>query len=517
MTTVSDRRHLTPVPVDGPTRDLTPPHDLDAERAVLGALLTGNHTALTDVTTTITAADHYKPGHELIHDAIEHLWSRGEPVDPITVGDHLHRTQQLDRAGGRASLHELLNNAPIPATAGYHARIIAEHATRRRVLDLGNRLRATALTPGDLDLEDLTTRTSADLAQLPPHIPGVAPDTPDDPWAPVDLADLIAHGDMSGPTATLGTRRDGKNLLYPGAIHSVSGEPGSGKSWFALVVVAQEIAAGQDVLYVDFEDRPQTLIARLRSLECTDDQITRHVRYIRPHVALDPAAATRLDAHAAGTTLAIVDGITEAMTLHGLSLMDNEDVARWLSLIPHRLAAHGPAVLQIDHVVKNSDSRGRYAIGGQHKLAGITGAAYKLLTVKSFGKQAHGHAKLVIDKDRHGDIGPNGTTVAELHMDATDLRENAPIRAWLDHPTQSVDDDGHFRPTVLMARVSDFLAKSNGASGKAITSAVRGKRESVLDAIAALITEGHIRVEDGPRGGSYHYLVTPFSADENED
>lgn len=514
---MSDHRHLTPVPDTGTTRDLTPPNNLDAERAVLGALLTGNHTALTDVTTTITATDHYRPAHELIHDAIEHLWSRGEPVDPITVGDHLHRTHQLDRAGGRSYIADLHLHAPIPDTAGYHARIVAEHATRRRVLTLATNLRAAALTPGDLNLDDLTARTTHDLEQLPPRIPGIDPDTPDDPWAPIDLADLIANGDMTGPTATLVTRRDGKHLLYPGAIHSVSGEPGSGKSWFALVAVAQEITNGHDVLYIDFEDRPQTIVARLRSLECPDQLITRHVRYIRPHIALDPAAATRLDTHATGTTLAVVDGITEAMTLHGLSLMDNEDVARWLALIPHRLAAHGPAVLQIDHVVKNSDSRGRYAIGGQHKLAGITGAAYKLLTVKSFGKQAHGHAKLVIDKDRHGDIGPNGTTIAELHMDATDLREDAPIRAWLDHPTQSVDDDGHFRPTVLMARVSDFLAKSNGASGKAITSAVRGKRESVLDAIAALIAEGHIRVEDGPRGGSYHYLVTPFSADEDED
>lgn len=516
MTDVSDRRHLTPVPDDGTTRDLTPPHDLEAERAVIGALLTGHRTALADVTTTITPGDHYRPAHELIHDAIEHLYSRGEPVDPITVGDQLHRTQQLDRAGGRSNLAELLTNAPVPETAGYHARIVSEHAARRRLLAVATTLRATALTPGDLDLTDAIARAGTDLEQVPPRIPGVETTT-EDPWAPVDLGGLIAAGDLTGPQATLVRRRDGKNLLYPGAIHSVSGEPGSGKSWFALVAVAQEITEGRNVLYVDFEDRPQTLIARLRSLECTDEQITTHVRYIRPHVALDPAAATRLDQHANGTTLAIVDGITEAMTLHGLSLMDNEDVARWLALIPHRLANQGPAVLQIDHVVKNSDTRGRYAIGGQHKLAGITGAAYKLLTVRSFGRDTHGHAKLVLDKDRHGDIGPNGATVAELHMDATDLRENAPIRAWIDHPTQSTDEDGHFRPTVLMKRVSDFLTKSNGASGNAITSAVRGKRESVLDAIAALVSEGHIRVEPGPRGSSYHYLVTPFTDDQDED
>jgi hypothetical protein len=54
------------------------------------------------------------------------------------------------------------------------------------------------------------------------------------------------------------------------------------------------------------------------------------------------------------------------MTTEGLALGDNTDVAAWMRLLPKRFAAAGAAVVVIDHVVKNRDDQGRYAIGGQH-------------------------------------------------------------------------------------------------------------------------------------------------------
>jgi hypothetical protein len=54
------------------------------------------------------------------------------------------------------------------------------------------------------------------------------------------------------------------------------------------------------------------------------------------------------------------------MTTEGLALGDNTDVAAWMRPLPKRFAAAGAAVVVIDHVVKNRDDQGRYAIGGQH-------------------------------------------------------------------------------------------------------------------------------------------------------
>ena len=224
---------------------------------------------------------------------------------------------------------------------------------------------------------------------------------------------------------------------------------------------------------------------------------------------LDAPGWAALAQAATGTTLAVIDGITEAMTMHGLSLMDNEDVAKWLELIPRRLADLGPAVVQIDHVVKNADNRGRYAIGGQHKLAGITGVAYKMLTIRSFGKGERGQAKLVIDKDKHGDVGPNGMTVAEIHLDATD--PSGKLFGWVDSPESAHDEEGNFRPTTLMERVSNFLLVNAGPQSlSAIKAGVKGNDHSIADAVFTLVREGYVATESGPRNATMHRLINPF-------
>lgn len=504
-------RHLAAVPPPDDEGHTPLPHDDQLERTVLGGCLTWR-TDIDDVTQTLTPQDLYQPRHELILHAITHLYARGLPVDTHAVKTRLGK--DLNRIGGETYLHELANQAITPGNAGYHAQHLARLAAQRRLIQAGTAIQALGYQHTDTDLHELLDAATQELATIPRHIPGLEHDKPADSWAPVNLATIL-EGGLDTPEATILTRRDGKRLLYPAAIHSVSGEPGSGKTWVALVAAAQEIGDGRNVLMLDFEDRPQTIIARLQTLGVPTGKILNHLRYIRPDTALQPTSHAALDQAAQNCTLAIIDGITEAMTMHGLSLMDNEDVARWLHLIPRRIADLGPAVLQIDHVVKNADSRGRYAIGGQHKLAGITGAAYKMIIIKSFGAGAKGHAKLVVDKDKHGDIGPNGITAADLHMDATG--PDGTIYAWLDTPHQAlIAEDGHFRPTTLMERVSRFIETHPGTTGNGIKDNVRGKATSIAGAISALTLEAHLRVEDGPRGASYYYSVTPFRADADE-
>ena len=69
----------------------------------------------------------------------------------------------------------------------------------------------------------------------------------------------------------------------------------------------------------------------------------------------------------------VIDGVTEAMTMHGLELKDNADVAKFVELLPRPLARMGAAVVLVDHVAKDTGGRGRFAIGAPHKLAGIDG------------------------------------------------------------------------------------------------------------------------------------------------
>src|SRR5690349_13188260 len=80
-----------------------PPHNLDAEQSLLGAMLLARD-AIAAAVETCNSDDLYKPAHGHIFDAITTLYSRGEPADPVTVADELSRAGLLDAAGGLPAL-----------------------------------------------------------------------------------------------------------------------------------------------------------------------------------------------------------------------------------------------------------------------------------------------------------------------------------------------------------------------------------------------------------------------------
>ncbi|MBO0732542.1 MAG: replicative DNA helicase, partial [Acidimicrobiaceae bacterium] len=80
-----------------------PPHNLDAEQSLLGAMLLSRD-AIAAAVETCRADDFYKPGHAHIFDAACSLYSQGEPVDPVTVADELSRAGLLEAVGGLAAL-----------------------------------------------------------------------------------------------------------------------------------------------------------------------------------------------------------------------------------------------------------------------------------------------------------------------------------------------------------------------------------------------------------------------------
>lgn len=506
---MTDRHLELAPPPDDDTGHPTMPRDDDAERQTLGAILHGDRWAIDAVTTRLTGADYYQPRHATIHDAAVHLYSRGTTPEPAAITAHLRATNNLTRAGGEAYIHELYQGLVVAANADYHADNIHALATRRRAITALDQAKARLLTPSDTDTTTLVEDLRNTIDTIPLRPPGVDDTTTQHPWAPVDF-DAILDGDLDSPKATVLKRRDGKLLLYPYAVHSISGEPSSLKTWIALLAAVQELEHGNPVVMIDFEDRPQSVATRLLQIGARPEQLRDpHLwRYIRPDIALDEHGARHLTTAVAGATLAIIDGVTEAMSLHGMSVNDNDDVAKYIHMLPKRVADLGPATLQIDHVTKDSDSRGRYAIGGQHKLAAVTGTAMKAVVVRSGGKGQHAIVNVVLDKDKHGDVGPTGLTVAEFHLDDTQAGYTS---AWLDEPQSSYDDDGHFRPTTLMRRVSDYLdLTGRAASMREIRQGVKGNNSSIALAVDTLVREGHIRVEEGSRGAVMHHLITRF-------
>jgi hypothetical protein len=122
-----------------PAPDPQPPHNLEAEQAVLGAILTAER-LLVEVAALLEEADFYRPAHRTIWRAILRLADRGDPTDPVTVLGELDHTDELAEVGGGPFLHTLLQAVPTVANAAHYARLVAETAHRRRIIDLGIRL-----------------------------------------------------------------------------------------------------------------------------------------------------------------------------------------------------------------------------------------------------------------------------------------------------------------------------------------------------------------------------------------
>lgn len=209
------------------------------------------------------------------------------------------------------------------------------------------------------------------------------------------------------------TRTDGKSLLYPGLVHSIHGESESGKSWVSQYAVAHCLRLDQDVLVIDNESDAASYVQRLILLRVTREQIRTHLSYVRPESspntsAVELAAFERMLGQP--YRLTIIDGVTDSMSLFGLSIKDNDEVARWMRSLPRRIADQtGAAVVLIDHVVKSSDNQGRFAIGAQSKMAGLTGAAYVVEVVEALGVGRKGELALRVGKDRPGAVRGRGT------------------------------------------------------------------------------------------------------------
>jgi replicative DNA helicase len=165
-----------------PDPDRQPPHNLEAEEAVLGAVLTAGR-LLVEVAGLLEEADFYRPAHRAIWRAILRLAERGEPTDPVTVLGELDGVGELADVGGAPFLHTLIEAVPTVANAGHYAHLVAEAARRRRVIDLGVRLAHSDADPAALahlagELADTRTAGPGERRWEPPIPIGMAGDIP---------------------------------------------------------------------------------------------------------------------------------------------------------------------------------------------------------------------------------------------------------------------------------------------------------------------------------------------------
>ena len=126
------------------------PQAVEAEEAVLGAILV-NPTSLGRIVETLKPESFYKPAHKVIYAAVLDLFRKNEPIDIVTVSEHLRNKEELDLAGGRSYINDLALNVVTTANVEFYAKIIQEKEIKRALINAGSEIVSMSYENDDTD------------------------------------------------------------------------------------------------------------------------------------------------------------------------------------------------------------------------------------------------------------------------------------------------------------------------------------------------------------------------------
>lgn len=250
-----------------------PPHDLQAEASLLGAMLLSRE-AISVASEMLGGDDFYKPAHAHIFEAICSLTAAGEPADPVTVADELRRAGVLEAIGGAATLVGLQANTPATSNALHYARIVEEHALLRRLIGVSSEIAEAAF-----ELPEDVTKT-VDWAET--KVFEVAQRRVTDTLAPIhDLLDanldhlehLYSRGDaITGIPTGFDDLDELTSGLQPSSLVVLGARPSAGKTALALSIAANAaIESQRPVLVFSLEMSHLELTQRLLCAEARVD------------------------------------------------------------------------------------------------------------------------------------------------------------------------------------------------------------------------------------------------------
>lgn len=248
-----------------------PPHDNQAEQAVLGSMLLSLH-VIDRIAATVEGVHFYRAQHQTIYVAITDLYSRSRTpkIDPITVGHELARTGDLNKVGGSSYLHQLVQAVPTTANAEHYAEIVRDKAMLRAVIGAASRAALRAYAQQDTATEILDDA----MAEFQGAATGASPlDVKlavGDRWASF-LDELQAGKDprsLDTPWYDLNEVVE----LKPGQLITVGAATGGGKSLFGMNLAAHvALTRCRPALVASMEMGGSELMARLTAAEAGVD------------------------------------------------------------------------------------------------------------------------------------------------------------------------------------------------------------------------------------------------------
>ncbi|MBW3079111.1 replicative DNA helicase [Bifidobacterium simiiventris] len=222
-------------PVRDALFDRVPPHDDDAEMAVLGGMLMSKD-AIGEVSQMIDVTDFYQPKHQTIYDAIIGLFSASQPVDVVLVANKLLAEGNLEKVGGADYLHSLVASVPTAANATYYADIVHQRAVLRNVIAAGTKIAQLGYSAEGSQAEDVVNLAQAEVYEMSvgkvrqdySAIGPVVQET-------LEQLDKLQNGQMEKGVPTGFTDIDDVTQgLQPGQMIVVAGRPAMGKSTLGI-------------------------------------------------------------------------------------------------------------------------------------------------------------------------------------------------------------------------------------------------------------------------------------------
>jgi len=247
-----------------------PPHSIEAEQSVLGALMLDN-LSWERVADTLDGPDFYRSDHQLIFQAIAKLAENGSPYDVVTLSEVLENSDQLERVGGLTYLGGLAKNTPSAANIVAYAEIVRERSVLRQLIQVGQGIAQSAYRP-----EGRSTLELLDDAER--HVFGIAQQgnigkqgfrgMKDLLQKAVDRIDVLAQSGSSITGVATGFN-DLDELtagLQQGDLIIVAGRPSMGKTAFAINIAEHVAIKGDKPVAVFSMEMPgEQLIMRMLS------------------------------------------------------------------------------------------------------------------------------------------------------------------------------------------------------------------------------------------------------------
>lgn len=478
------------------------PEQPEAERALLGAAMLSRAAHETLVTKT-RPEDFYVPFHSKIAAIAHRALAEGWNLDPVTVLGALDfEGEERQRAG--ADLISMQAHCPATTNADRYATQIHDAATLRRLIHTSQRI-------GELGFDGADAHEAVTQAQS--LLSDVAANNGSRKYSNTVFADVgrIVAGDLPRVDTDFLTRSDGLRLFYAGKMHSLQAEPSTGKSWVALLACLEVLEIGGAAMYLDYEDSGEGIVGRLMGLGADPAAVTERFCYVQLQGPYGAAERLEIEAKfgSLNPDLVVIDGVAEALTRDGFSEDKATEVVQWIEKVPRAFARTGAAVVMLDHVGKDKETRGRWARGSGAKLAAIDGAAYEIKIITGFSRHKAGSMRITIAKDRPGAVGEVGSVAAVCHFEPAG--DGIVVKMRLETPpTESAE---RFKPTGMMERCSLLVERSTQNKVDLTMSVLRnsmgGKSRVVNQAIEELTMLGYIRVAR-IRNGNYVKLIKPY-------